>query len=223
MTVGELEYEVLPATRVRKATAKRLRAAVRDKPQVTLHSTLDASALFEYLDLLRRESVGGTRPTLTSVLAVVLSKVLARDPVMNSSLLEDDELRRYAEVHLAVAVATKDGLVTPVLRPNDLVDDFTAARALASLSDIARQGQLKIEHLTPYTFTMTNLGTFGIEYFTPIINPPNIGILGVGKSATNSHKRLPVSLSFDHAAADGVDGAGFLLSLGEAIKQLGVV
>lgn len=220
MSIEELEFEVLPSSRIRRSTAKRLRASVRDKPSVTLHRTLDASGLFNRLESLRAERSGGTSPTLTSVLTVVLARVLARDPVMNSCLLEGDELRRYKDVHLAVAVATDNGLVAPVLRPAELANDESAARSLSRLGAMARGGELRPEHLVPFTFTMTNLGAFGVEYFTPIVNPPNVGILGVGRSASASSGKLPLSLTFDHAAVDGADGARFLQFLADEIIQM---
>ena len=220
MSTDELEFDVLATTRIRRATAKRLRASVATKPSVTLHRTFDAAGLFGRADYLRAHAKGNVRPTLTSVLAVVLARVLEQDPLMNSCLLEGDQMCRYKEVHLAVAIATDQGLVAPVMRPADLVDDVGAALALAGLSNAARGGGLKPEQLAPFTFTLTNLGSLGVEYFTPIVNPPNVGILGVGRSG--SALKLPVSLTFDHAAVDGVDGARFLQSLANEIDRVEV-
>lgn len=220
MTLQELAYDVIPSTRIRRVTAKRLRASVQDKPPVTLHRTVDAAPLFDRLELLRRTAhPDHARPSLTSVLAVVLARTLARDPVMNACL-QEGELRRYHEVHLAVAVATDDGLIPPVLRPSHLLDDVAAAAALIRLGELAREGALKPEHLAPSTFTLTGLGAFNIEYFTPILNPPHVGILGVGRSPFDD-RRLPLSLTFDHAAVDGIDGARFLQALNDEIETLG--
>jgi pyruvate dehydrogenase E2 component (dihydrolipoamide acetyltransferase) len=219
MSAQELHYEVLPVTRFRSATAKRLRISISEKPPVTLHRTIEALPLFARLAWLRSNHQCGEKPTLTSALTVLLARVLSRDPVMNSCL-QEDELRRYDEVHLAVAVATDNGLVSPVLRPVDVSDDHSAARALARLGELARNGDLRIDHLAPSTFTLTNLGPFGIEYFTPILNPPHVGILGVGRSPSENQQRLPLSLTFDHAAVDGVDGARFLQALADEIRGL---
>lgn len=223
MSIAELDYEVVPRSRIRRVTAKRMRASVQQKPPVTLHRTIEAAPLVAHLERARAAASDGVRPTLTSTLCVVLARTLARDPVMNAWLLED-EFRRFDEVHLAVAVATEDGLVPPVLRPDELVDDHGTAEALARLGEVARSGELRPEHLAPSTFTVTGLGAHGIEYFTPILNPPHIGILGVGSlqpGPDGAATRLPLSLTFDHAAVDGVDGARFLQSLADEITDLG--
>lgn len=212
MSVGDLSYEVRAVSRMRRATGKRLRASIAEKPAVTLHRTIVARALFARLEKLR--DVGdrsGDKHTLTSVFAVSLARALARSPVMNACA-EEGEVRSYVEVHLAVAMATDDGLVPVVLRPADLRDELAAARALARLGELARTRALKPTDLVPSTFTLTNLGAFGIEYFTPILNPPHVGILGVGRSGPQG---LPLSLTFDHAAMDGVDGARFLQLVAE--------
>ncbi len=213
MSLADAPYEVLALSRVRRATGKRLRASLAEKPPVTLHRTVSAQPLFARLERLRAGIRDGVKHTLTSVLAIPLARALARSPVMNCCT-EEGELRRYTEVHLAVAVATDDGLVPVVLRPADLADEDAAAHALARLSHLARRQGLKPTDLVPSTFTLTNLGAYGIEYFTPILNPPHVGILGVGCS---SARGLPLSLTFDHAALDGIDGARFLQALADEL------
>lgn len=217
MSLASAPYEVLPLSRVRRATGKRLRASLAEKPPVTLHRTVTAQPLFARLERLQAEVREGVKYTITSVLVVPLARALTRSPVMNCCT-EEGELRRYAEVHLAVAVATGDGLVPVVLRPTDLADYDAAARSLARLSDLARRQDLKPTDLLPSTFTLTNMGAYGIEYFTPILNPPHVGILGVGRSSAQG---LPLSLTFDHAAIDGIDGARFLQALADEIASVG--
>jgi pyruvate dehydrogenase E2 component (dihydrolipoamide acetyltransferase) len=199
-----------------------MRASFAEKPSVTLFRSVEAEGLFAHLDSLRANPSIQYRPTVTSVLAILVARVLASDPVMNSHF-ENDEIRRFREVHLAVAVATDDGLVAPVLRPEYLHDEESAAQQLSNLAELSRGKGLKLEHLVPFTFTLTNLGSFGVEYFTPIINPPNIGILGVGRSPIDGGTRLPLSLSFDHAAIDGADGAKFLQSLSDEIARMSTI
>ena len=220
MSLFEPAYEVVPSSKIRRVTAKRLRASNREKPQVTLHRTIEAGPLVDRLAALRATETGSANPTFTSLFAVALARALRRDPVMNSNLEADDELRHYDEVHLAVAIATDQGLVTPVLRPSDLVDDVTASVALGHLGLQARAGSLNPAQLATSTFTLTNLGAYGVEYFTPIINPPNIGILGLGRSAGEGGRRLPLSLTFDHAAVDGIDGAQFLQLVAEEVDAI---
>lgn len=223
MSIADPVYDVVPATRLRRLTARKLRASVTEKPPVTLHRTVDATALSRLLDELRRNATPDCRPTLTGVLAVLVARALAANPILNSHLV-DDELRRFAEVHLAVAVATDAGLVPPVLRPIDLLDYAVATRRLAQVAEMARAGRLAPEDLAPATFTLTSLGAWSIEYFTPILNPPQIGILGVGALITEvagdaTTQRLPLSLTFDHAAVGGVEAAQFLETLNQLLSD----
>lgn len=218
-------YEVRPTSRFRRVAAKRLRASVVEKPPVTLHRTVDVTQTVELVDSLKREASGEARPSLTSVLAVLTARALHDDPTLNAHLV-DNELRRFPDVHLAVAVATDDGLVAPVLRPTDLTDHVGAARRLREIAREARRGSLRPEDLAAATFTLTSLGAWDVEYFTPILNPPQIGILGVGAIAETSRgagdesrRQLPLSLTFDHAATDGVDGARFLQTLAELLAD----
>lgn len=223
MSIADPAYEIVPATRLRRLTARKMRASVTEKPPVTLHRTVDGTALKRLLDALRADPAPDRRPTLTSVLAILVARALIANPVLNAHLV-DDELRRFAEVHLAVAVATDVGLVPPVLRPDDLRDVGTATHRLTEVAGRARAGRLSPEDLAPATFTLTSLGAWGIEYFTPILNPPQIGILGVGALASQANgdgatHRLPLSLTFDHAAVDGVAAAQFLETLNQLIAD----
>lgn len=218
MTTQPPTYEVRPSSRFRRITARRLRASVVDKPPVTLHRTVDVTATVELVTHLESDP-STAAPSLTSVLALLTARALQADPTLNAHLV-DDELRRFNDVYLAVAVATDDGLVPPVLRPSDLASHEAAAERLREAAQAARSGNLRPEDLAPATFTMTGLGAWGIEYFTPILNPPQVGILGVGAVAEETRRggdrpqwRLPLSLTFDHAAVDGVDGARFLQTL----------
>ena len=227
MTIADPAYEIVPATRLRQLTARKMRASVTEKPPVTLHRTVDATALKRLLDDLRDQAAPDCRPTLTSVLAVLVARALTANPVLNAHMV-DDELRRFSEVHLAVAVATDAGLVPPVLRPDHLSDYAAATRRLKEIAELARAARLAPEDLAPATFTLTSLGAWDIEYFTPILNPPQIGILRVGALATQAGSdgtayRLPLSLTFDHAAADGVAGARFLETLSQMLADSTVV
>lgn len=224
MNAQPVGYEVAPQSRIRRVTAKRMLVSANEIPQVTLHAYADAERLLafrEHLDVERR-------PSLTLLLALLVADALATRPDCNGTR-EGGEIRQYKSINLAIAVATDGGLVAPVIK------DFRS-KSLSRLSvefdaliDRARLGTLRIEDLTGGTFTISNLGNFGVETFTPLVNPPQLLILGVGKltpravagSAGEVHVRrhMPLSLSFDHAALDGDRAGGLLKALCGAIEQ----
>ena len=212
-----LPYEVLPPNRVRRVTARRLRAAVPDKPQVTLHARALVAALLE----MRRKLRSAPNPapvTVTALLAKVLAEALARSNRLNGHI-HGDEIRLFHTVNLGVAVDTGSGLVVPVIRAAEKKTISEIARELADLAVRARAGTLSPADLADATFTLSNLGSHGVELFTPLVNPPQIAILGVGATVpglvlvNGQPEEVPVmglSLSFDHAAVDGAEAATFL-------------
>ncbi|TQN43061.1 2-oxoacid dehydrogenase/acyltransferase catalytic subunit [Blastococcus colisei] len=194
-----------------------MRAAVAEMPHVTLHARADASALVAArAGLNARADV--PRLSLTAVLARVVVEALREYPRVNGRT-EEGEIRLYKRVNLGVAVALEDGLTVPVLRDAQEMDVDAVGAAIVDVSDRARSGRIKLADLADATFTLSTLGAHGVEFFTPIINPPQLAILGVGavrdeiRLQNGSPVAVPVlylSLSFDHAAMDGVQAARFL-------------
>lgn len=231
--MGGPQYEVVQPTRFRRVAAKRLRRSHADKPPVTLHRSVSIQPTLDALEQRRVSRADhALRPTLTAVVALLVARALREDPTLNARR-EEDELRRFSRVDLAIAVATDDGLVAPVVRDPEARGLHGIAADLGSLAEAARSGGLSPEALADPTFTLTGLGPWGVEYFTPIINPPQIAILGVGAlqqrlelidGSVTSVAGLPLSLTFDHAEVDGVDGARFLQRLADhfASPDLGV-
>lgn len=220
-------YTVVPMDRLRRVTAKRMRASVEDKPHVTLHRYAAAEGLAARRTA-ERAAVGaeGAAISLTAVLVSVVARALAVNRRLNGRV-EDGEIRLYEEVNIGVAVEVPGGLVVPVIRAADAIDVTTLASRLAQLAETARSGRLRPEDMSDATFTISNLGAYGIELFTPIISPPQLAILGVGASATGvavvdgelvPRTRLGLSLSFDHAAADGSDAARVLADIVRAVE-----
>ncbi|WP_142025612.1 2-oxo acid dehydrogenase subunit E2 [Blastococcus colisei] len=217
MTSAEELYDVLPSDRNRRAVGRSMRAAVAEMPHVTLHARADASALVAArAGLNARADV--PRLSLTAVLARVVVEALREYPRVNGRT-EEGEIRLYKRVNLGVAVALEDGLTVPVLRDAQEMDVDAVGAAIVDVSDRARSGRIKLADLADATFTLSTLGAHGVEFFTPIINPPQLAILGVGavrdeiRLQNGSPVAVPVlylSLSFDHAAMDGVQAARFL-------------
>jgi pyruvate dehydrogenase E2 component (dihydrolipoamide acetyltransferase) len=190
--------------RTRRVIAKRLGEAWRDCVPVTLHAELPVSGAEQ-----RAAELGVSFYDLV-VDAVI--QTLAEQPRFNATF-DGDAVTEYQSVNLAVAVDTRRGLVAPVLQRADLhgaVGEQRAARK--ELTRRALEGELKFADLSGATFTLSNLGTLGISHFTPIINPPQVAILGTGvvRRDADGIPQLYVSFTFDHRVNDGADAARFL-------------
>lgn len=211
---GETPLEI-PFSRLRAATARRLTQSVTTKPQVTLHAEARATRLAEIQGQLRAR---GFAVRLTHLLARATARALALDRTLNG-WVRDGTMVLSPAVNLGLAVQTDAGLVTPVL-PD--ADRLQLAEFVARLDDLiarARAGTLHPRDLGNGTFTLSNLGRNRVRHFTPIVNPPQLGILGVGRLRTvpgwdgagwRPVPELPLSLTFDHAAVDGQPAAAFL-------------
>lgn len=210
---GAVERQRLGGTR--RAIAERMAKSWAEIPHVTLQAEADVTLLEEARR--RYTKPGGPKITLTAVLAKVVAACLERMPRLNASLdLERGEAIYKSYVHLGVAVDTERGLLVPVLRDVPKKSLSEVAAELAALAEGARAGKLGKAELQGASFSLTNLGGLGIGYFTPIINPPEVAILGVGRAKPATGRggearwMLPLSLSIDHRVVDGADGARFL-------------
>lgn len=221
--------EQIPVTGIRKVIAARMHDSLQQSAQLTLTLRADVTDL---LALQRQMSETAQRQhevklTVTDFIsrAVVLS--LKRHKQMNSAYI-DDRIHVFDHVHLGIAVALDKGLVVPVIRHADRCSVLDLSRQIKALAQQARNGQLGSDALQGSTFTITNLGAYGIDYFTPILNTPEAGILGVGSVAEmpiykgDSLQRrslLPLSLTFDHRVLDGAPAAEFLRAVKDALED----
>jgi pyruvate dehydrogenase E2 component (dihydrolipoamide acetyltransferase) len=202
--------EVIPLSGYRKTSAERVSTSFRTAPHSTIMMSVDASKA-----ALLRERL---QVSYTAIIVGAAAKALAENPIMNSTV-EGDAIKIFEDVNVGVAVATEYGLVVPVIRNADKKSLRELDAAIKDLTEKARRGKLKREELTGGTFTVSNLGMYEVEFFTPIINPPEAAILGVGKIvekpvAVNGKieikPSMTLSLSFDHRIVDGVPAAKFL-------------
>lgn len=207
--------DLIPFTGLRGRIAKRMVQSVTTKPSVTLHVTAPAEAIRSQLETLRVED---RSVTLNDVILRDVATALRRYRRMNGRV-EADGVRLSPDVNLGFACSVPEGLVVPVIKGADGKSIQRLAEERRDLAARARTGKLKPWELMDGTFSVTNLGPMGVEFFTPIINPPEIGILGVGAVrqtiAWEGGVPKPVhviglSLSFDHAAIDGMEAAEFL-------------
>lgn len=212
----------------RRAIASRMATSWQSAPHVTLTIDVDMSVAADFRASLRDALVAeGNDVNLTwnGLIAWVAVQALARKPELNATL-EGDTLRRFDDVHLGVAVDTPTGLLVPVVGRAQRLSPAGLAAALNEAAAKALDGRLQPADMAGGTFTVTNLGGFGIGAFTPILNPPQVAILGVGAV---QERVVPVdgqpavrpvctfSLSFDHRAVDGADGARYLALLKELL------
>jgi pyruvate dehydrogenase E2 component (dihydrolipoamide acetyltransferase) len=191
---------------------------------VTLTTKADATRLKEFRE--GRKAAGGPAPGYTEMVVLLAAKALERHPYLNARW-QGDAIVLCASIHVSVAVDTEAGLVVPVLRDaNRLSLDEIAAR-LRDFAERARSRRLRAEEMQGGTFTVTNLGMYGIDAFTPILNLPECAVLGVGRvvsePAVHEGKVVPrdmvtLSLTFDHRVVDGAPAARFLDDVRRAIE-----
>lgn len=227
--VPESDYRDLPVTGVRKVIAERLAHPFHSTVPVllTAEAIMDqADALLTRLsDDLQRKAGGrvGYLPLLIKAVTVALQAY----PYMNAHWL-DAKIRLFAPVHMGVAVAIDEGLTVPILRHAERKGIAAIAAEVSSLVSRARQGSLTLADLEGGTFTISNLGAYQIGHFAPVINPPQVAILGLGRAVTRPVVRdgqivplpvLPLSLVFDHRAVDGAPAAAFLDSIKDALEE----
>jgi pyruvate dehydrogenase E2 component (dihydrolipoamide acetyltransferase) len=218
------EYAVVPLTGVRGAIAGRMMSSLQTSAQLTFHLECDASGLLER----RRGQADSPRVGVEDLLIHALARTLKRHPALNGAVV-DREIRLYHPIRVAVAVALDVGLMAPALPDVREASVSQIAGWRADLVARARSGQLKPAEMSRGTITMTNLGHRGIHYFTPVLNAPQIAILGLGAirpmpavdnaGALVARPVLPLSLTVDHRAVDGDPAGHFLSSLRAEIEN----
>ncbi|HYC57680.1 MAG TPA: 2-oxo acid dehydrogenase subunit E2 [Candidatus Binatia bacterium] len=225
---GAIERE--PVGRIRMRIAERMTEGWTTIPHVTHHDAADVTELERLREQYgSRASRGGGKLTMTAILLKTLGSALRKFPKFNASLeLEEGQILYHRYVNVAVAVDTDRGLVAPVIRNVDEKNIMEIARALGEIAERARGRALTPELLEGATFTLSNLGGIGGSHFSPIISPPQVAVLGVGRSQMEPRwvvdrfeprRILPLSLSYDHRLIDGADAARFSRWLCEALEE----
>lgn len=225
---GEIERQAL--NNIRIATAEQMSVCWNTIPHVTLHDKADITELEKLRNESKRKAeAAGAKLTMTAFLVKIAASALKVYPKFNASLdLAKGEIVMKKFFNIGVAVDTERGLVVPVLRDVDRRNVIQAAVELQRLADRAKSRKLSPDDMTGGCFTITNLGSIGTSFFTPIVNLPEVAILGVGRAVHEPvlvdgffqpRLMLPLSLSFDHRIIDGADGARFLRWIIEAIQN----
>ena len=222
--------EIKPLSRIQRLSGARLQASWINLPHVTQHEEADITDL-EALRAAQKDRAAKEGVRLTPLAYIIRACALAlrKFPRFNSSLDASGEnlvFKQYC--HIGFAVDTPDGLVVPVIRDADKSDVFALARTLAQLSEKARAGKLTALDMQGGSFTISSLGSIGGTSFTPIINAPEVAILGVARSVQKPvfiegafvpRLMLPLSLSYDHRVIDGAEGARFVVQLAKLLAD----
>jgi pyruvate dehydrogenase E2 component (dihydrolipoamide acetyltransferase) len=221
------EVEVVQLTSVRKTIARRLTEAWA-APVFQLGVSADMSeALALREKLVERLAEGDVKPTVNDVLVKLTAVALTRHAPVNATFT-GEEIQRHPSAHVGIAVAAPQGLVVPVIRSAERLTVQEIARLRADLVGRARDNKLKLPDLEGGTFTISNLGMFGVETFTAVLNPPQVAILAVGAVKDEAVVRdgdldiaplVRMTLTCDHRAIDGADGAEFLQTLVALVEQ----
>ena len=207
---------------MRGTIAKRMHSSLQEMAQLTLHMDADFDAIVKDRD--ERKGAGGTAslPGFTDYIIAATARALKLHPIVNSQVTAEG-IALLPEIHVSMAVALDEGLIVPVIKNTTSLDLSSLASETKRLSGAARDGKLTLSELEGGTFSVSTLGMFGVDGFTPVINPPNTAILGVGrlrddvvvnaKGKVSTVKRMTLSLTWDHRVFDGAPAAEFCKSI----------
>ncbi len=220
---------VIPMSGMRKVIADNMMASLHQSAQLTVFVEADITATKAFIDKLRDQHAGGEVPRVsyTSVIAFAVCRALRRHPLLNSHLM-GDEIRLRDEVNLGIAVALDDGLIVPNIKDAGSMSLVELTGAIRQAVVKARNNQLSMDEIQGGTFTISNVSALGVDGFTPILNPPETGILGVGRAMEKAavvdgqiaiRTLMTLSLTFDHRVVDGAPAMRFLRTLADLLED----
>lgn len=219
----------IPYAGMRRSIGDNMLASLQNAAQLTAFVELDVTEMVAFLDLVREEykKDESVRVSYNDIIILAVSRALKRHPIMNSTLV-GEEILLHDAVNMGIAVALPDGLIVPVLRDAHKKGLLQIASEARDLATRAREGQLEVDDVTGGTFTITNTSMFEVDGFTPILKPPETGILGVGRvrrkpaeyegEITLRHMMV-ISLTYDHRVVDGVPAHQFLQTVGRYLQH----
>ncbi|KAA6454315.1 2-oxo acid dehydrogenase subunit E2 [Bacillus cereus] len=223
------ESNAVPVTGMRKAIANRMHASLQNSAQLTLTMKVDVTDLValhkEIAEVVQKRY--DNKLTITDFVSRAVVLALGEHKEMNSAYI-DDAIHQFEHVHLGMAVALEKGLVVSAIRFANNLSLVELSKEIKNVAQKARAGSLSSDDMHGTTFTISNLGSFGIEYFTPVLNTPETGILGVGAiehvpvykgEKLRKGSMLPLSLTFDHRVLDGAPAAAFLRTIKHYLEE----
>ncbi|MBO9309786.1 MAG: 2-oxo acid dehydrogenase subunit E2 [Chloroflexi bacterium] len=209
---------------MRRTIAQRLQKSFQSAPHIFLNMTVDMSAVEALRETLKAR---GEKLSVTAVLIKACAWALGRNPALNATL-EGDEISYWRHANIGMAVALQDGLIVPIIHRAEQLSLHAIQQEVDRLAALAREGKLTLDQVSGGTFTVTNMGMFGVDSFTAIINPPQVAILAVGRIVRSFvpdpegkpilKPTLTMTLSADHRVVDGAHAAHFLRDLRDVIQ-----
>lgn len=226
--VTPAQVNVIPMEGMRKVIAQNMHASLQNTAQLTAFTEVDVSEMVRFRDLVREEyKKANVKISYNDIVIMATARALKCHPIMNSTLV-GDEIILHDEVHMGIAVALETGLIVPKLRNADKKGLLQIAQEARELAEKARNGALSIDEVTNGTFTITNVSMLGMDGFTPVLNPPETGILGVGRVLQKPavvdgeiaiRHMMTLSLTFDHRVVDGAPAMTFLNDLASFLRE----
>ena len=220
---AEDEYEDVKFSGIRRAISKSMHTSLSTMAQLTHNVSFDATQILAYRKALKAAGDEYAGITIGDILLYAVSRTLLNHKDLNANMLDDNSIRKFNHVNLGVAVDTPRGLMVPTIVHADEMSLLEISKAVKSLAAECREGNISPDKLSGGSFTVSNLGSFGVESFTPVINPPQTGILGVcgtidrvrkgADGAIELYPAMGLSLTYDHRAVDGTPASRFLQEL----------
>jgi|SRR6056297_2202583 len=223
-------YKDVPVKSVRKIIAERMQASLAQTAQLTLNSSAPAESLLAWRKVYKNSDPesGLSGITINDLVLFTVSRILPQFPELNAHFL-GDKIRRFSDVNIGIAIDTPKGLMVPVIPAANRKSLLEISQEVKKLAERCASGTVSPEELSGGTYTVTNLGAFGIESFTPVLNIPEVAILGVNNIQLKPVQRddetvfiphIGFSLTIDHQAVDGAPGARFLKEFGKQLTNL---
>jgi len=221
---------------IRKVIAKTMTTSLTTIPQLTHTTTFDATEIMGYRKKLKAnaEALGLPNITVTDLIIYAVSRVLAKEEhrALNANLIDGETMRYFTDVNIGLAVDTPRGLMVPTIFGANKMSLVEISEAAKDLANACKKGDISPDKLSGASFTISNVGAFGIESFTPVINPPQTGILGVNSVMTrvkekdgqiSTYQAMGLSLTYDHRALDGVPASKFLVDLKAMLENITIL
>ena len=222
-------YEDVKFSGIRRAISKSMTTSLHTMAQLTHNTSFDATAILNYRKALKAAGGEYAGITLGDIILYAVSRTLLNHPDLNANMLDDNSIRLFKHVNLGVAVDTPRGLMVPTIFNADQKSLLEISKEVKQLAAECRDGAISPDKLSGGSFTVSNLGNMGVESFTPVINPPQTGILGVcgttdrvrkGKDGNiEIYPAMGLSLTYDHRAVDGTPAAKFQKELGQNLEN----
>ncbi|MBY4207033.1 2-oxo acid dehydrogenase subunit E2 [Rhodococcus fascians] len=226
---GPQPGDVIPLSGMRGAIARNMVDSLHTMAQLTHGYEVDVTALVAVRAQLKTESAqtGSKPPSLNDFVVKAAALALQQHPILNAGIA-DDKVTLFEEINIGIAVAVDGGLVVPVVRNADALTLAAITRRTGAVATAARTGKLALTDMEGATFSVSTLGAYGVDFFTPVVNPGNVAILGVGRVKDGFRwegdtpvktQVMTLSLTFDHRAVDGAPAAEYLRTLGEILAR----